>query len=293
MMRNNSTKSLFRRGNTIILVIGILVLLVLIAIMFITKSHSIRITATAQRSSGRINEQARSIGKSVADEIAIQLFPSELVATGQNPLPSSGNDRRKAPLPEAIRYGHDSKFPFNFAPYEVVPWTNPPDGFTSGPFAEGPANPKGGPSIGDSRWLRDTEPQRADLFDGWYDGGPPSINPDGIPETFTHWRHLTNLSRSDNAWRIIPDIKDVSTSSGLVSNLDLPIEQWPILRPQYTDAGDTYLAIGLDGYPALMFGGEDQLIKMGNWTNPVDWFTWENLQQDPTQLPQNFLDLSD
>jgi len=156
------TTTTTRRANTLILVIGILILLVLIGIMFIVKSQSIRITASAQSDAARINEQARSVGQSIADEVAIQLFPSELVSGFGDTSPSSGNSRRKAPLPDAIRYGHDRNFPFNFAPYEVVPWTNPPDGFMNGPFVQGPANPKGGPSIGDSRWLRDTEPQRAD-----------------------------------------------------------------------------------------------------------------------------------
>ena len=70
------TTTTTRRANTLILVIGILILLVLIGIMFIVKSQSIRITASAQRDAARINEQARSVGQSIADEVAIQLFPS-------------------------------------------------------------------------------------------------------------------------------------------------------------------------------------------------------------------------
>ena len=288
------TTSTTRRANTLILVIGILILLVLIGIMFIVKSQSIRITASAQSDAARINEQARSVGQSIADEVAIQLFPSELVSGFGDTSPSSGNSRRKAPLPDAIRYGHDRENPFNFAPYEVVPWTNPPDRdeFIDGPFAQGPANPLGGPSIGDSRWLRDTEPQRADLYDGWYEDGPSEIIPDGTPETFTHWRHLSNISRSDNAWRVVPDISDVSTSD-LVSNLDLPIEQWPLLRPQHSNGSEVVLSLGLQGYPALMNGGFDQFDKMQYWTNPEDWEAWALLQQNPQALPQNFLDLSD
>ena len=298
-MHNTSRTS--RRGNTLILVIGILILLILIAIMFIVKSQSIRITASAQREASRINEQARTIGRSVAGEVALQLFPSELVASNDGNIPSSGNSRRKAPLSTAVRYGHDRNATFNFAPYDVVPWTNPPDlvGVNPNlpPFA-GPANPRGGPSIGDSRWLRDTEPLRADLFDLT---GSGNFMQDGTPETFTHWRHLSNISKSDNAWRIIPDITDVSTTTGILSNLDLPVEQWPNIRPLWNNQGNEALLIGQSGYPSLIYdesgvdqyNAQDHHNRMMSWTNPADWNSWSAMQYDPQLLPQNFLDLSD
>ncbi|MDP7447974.1 MAG: hypothetical protein QF689_05235, partial [Candidatus Latescibacteria bacterium] len=56
---------------------------------------------------------------------------------------------------------------------------------------------------------------------------------DGVGDTFTHWRHMTNLSRSNNAWRVCYDISDVGT---IVTDLEAPIEQWPAFRPQRRDA---------------------------------------------------------
>ena len=47
--------SIKRRGNALILVVGILVLLVLVATAFITKTQSGRATAVAQRDSSQIH----------------------------------------------------------------------------------------------------------------------------------------------------------------------------------------------------------------------------------------------
>ena len=124
---------------------------------------------------------------------------------------------------------------------------------------------------------------------------------DGTPETFTHWRHLSNISKSDNAWRIIPDITDVSTTTGILSNLDLPVEQWPNIRPLWNNQGNDALLIGQSGYPSLIYdesgvdqyNAQDHHNRMMSWTNPADWNSWSAMQYDPQLLPQNFLDLSD
>ena len=74
-MSNLSTTNPHRRGNALILVIGILVLLVLVATAFITKTQSGRVTAVAQQDAGEIDDRAHSVFTSTADEIAIALFP--------------------------------------------------------------------------------------------------------------------------------------------------------------------------------------------------------------------------
>ena len=125
----SSTQSNYRRvrtGNALILVVSILVLLVLVATAFITKTQSGRFTAIAQRDAARINDRAHSIGQSISDELAIALFPRSVLFDGVTSV-QSANARRVAPFDGALRYGHDSAFPFNFAPYEVIPLTNPPD----------------------------------------------------------------------------------------------------------------------------------------------------------------------
>ena len=125
---------------------------------------------------------------------------------------------RFAGFPLDQRYGVDPWFPGNFAPFEVVPFTNWPDGLgypwsVSSPwgvigldtsnalifgdgtpstfnseyaattqrlFTEG--NPVYGPGFGDTRWLRDLEPM------------PVDQNNDGLLDSFLQWRHLTNIS---------------------------------------------------------------------------------------------------
>ena len=289
------SKGFIRRGNALILVVGVLVLLVLVATAFITRTQSGRFVISAQRDAAEINDQARSIGRAVADEVAVALFPREYVWTPGTP-PYSANAGRKVANADSLRYGHDPAEPFNFAPYDVVPWTNPPDWNDSyGDYREleqlGPTNPKGGPSYGDTRWLRDTEPQRADLHSGLNFG---IVRLDNTPETFTHWKHLTNLSRSDNLWRIVKDISNVA-GTGLVTNLDTPIEQWPVNRIWRTDS--TRLGLGSAGYPALVDanGGDDEggLFQFNLMQDWMELYSWNLAQNDPLRVPQNFLDLSD
>jgi len=279
-----------RSGNALILVIGILVLLVLVATAFITRVQSGRVTTSAQRDAAEITDQARSVGRFVADEIATALFCKELTPAQPD---GSANEPRRAPSPNALRYGSDNDVfggganpkPFNFAPYEVVPWTNPPDGLSN--YPNGPANPFGGPSFGDSRWLRDTEPQRGDLF--------PVNGGDGLSETFTHWRHLSNLSRSGNAWRIAKDISDITDADGdgnggLLTDLDVPVEQWPPWRP----LRGVGLELGTQNYPALSndISGQEHYSVIQQWFTPDGWHTAHEVGLERF-LPQNFLDLSD
>ena len=286
-------------GNALILVVSILVLLVLVATAFITKTQSGRFTAIAQRDAARINDRAHSIGQSISDEIAIALFPRSVLFDGITSV-QSANARRVEPFQGALRYGHDSAFPFNFAPYEVNPWTNPPDDTIIDGIPElGPFNPVGGPSFGDTRWLRDTEPQRADLQDMMQQGifQWNGFTVDGTPETFTHWRHLTNLSRSGNAWRVVRDISNVA-GNGLINDLDVPIEQWPINRPQNI-AGIDLVVGNATLFPSLDYNAdgilttEDGEEHLRRWD---EWFSlegWADAQINAFELPQNFLDLSD
>ena len=61
-------------------------------------------------------------------------------------------------------------------------------------------------------------------------------NNDGIPDRYSHYRHLTNLSRPGNGWRVCRDISDVTAwlnaDGGIVQDLSIPIEQWLPTRPQ-------------------------------------------------------------
>ncbi len=250
-----------RNGNTIILVVGILVLLVIIATAYVTRTHAGRVTASAIKRATLRDDNARVIGDMLAAEIALALFvfpidsfndPNDLSMEAAN-----SNTARLSPVRwNPYRYGVDQDFdndglpdfPYNFAPYHVVPWTNWPDataepwwpggdgnpggGMIIDPLLMDPLNPEvpgygesnpvGNPGFGDARWLGDLEALR------W--------NPNGLT-VFSHWRHMTNIARPNNAWRIIGDIEDIEgdiANTGvpsLITNLTIPVEQWTGLVP--------------------------------------------------------------
>ncbi|MCH2147178.1 MAG: hypothetical protein MK073_05120, partial [Phycisphaerales bacterium] len=99
-----------RRANALILVVGILVLLVLVATAFITKTQSGRVTSVAQRDSAQINDRNQSTMKAVADEIGDALFPRLVVPTLEATI-GSANARRDDPSLSTPRFGHDPSYP--------------------------------------------------------------------------------------------------------------------------------------------------------------------------------------
>lgn len=238
-----------RRGNTIVLVTGILVLLVIIATAYVTRTQAGRVTATAQQRAILRDDLARNIADSLAAELAEALFVHPINLAPATPVQNvDSNAPRLPPAPNAVRYGVDPNFPFNFAPYSVAPTTNFNDpsfygpGLTATLFPKGPGNNLtptsvfllnewnmiGNPGFGDTRWLCDPEPTR------FYD----TINNDGVPDLFSHWRHLSNIARADNGWRIIAPISNVDAS--IVQDLNIPVEQWLTVPPVnvFSAAGD-------------------------------------------------------
>jgi hypothetical protein len=256
-MTTTTTKRLAarpRRGNTMVLVAGVLVLLVILAAAFISRAQGGRVTATAVRTQETTDDRADLIADMLAQEIGKALFADPLAdvpGLGVTvPLDSNSvrDDAETASFFNAdlsLRYSVDPAWPFNFAPYHVVPFTNWPDDFgptgavqwpkgpgaPNGvtttlfnlPLAEG--NPVGAPGFGDSRWLADSEPLR------WDPEGTV-----GVGTAFKYWRHLTNIARSGNGWRVARHLANVTgedpTASGgnllggIVLNLNVPHEQW-------------------------------------------------------------------
>ncbi len=261
----SSRPRLPRRGSTLVLVAGILVILVIVAVAYISLARVGRATAAAQQQTTIVDDRAESIGLSLASEVAEALF----VRAVETPVPTIGfsggtvssNWRRLPILPDERPYGVDParidvtdpntgevrkfyEFPYNKAPYATIPWTNWPDAlgvnatvWPVGPGAPtglaeiapgvpiGDGNPYGNPGFDDSRWLRSTEPQR-------FATTLPIAAPNQA-EVFSHWLHLSNISRPDNAWRIAWDIHDIRlTPNGnnnpinVLDNLGIPVEQW-------------------------------------------------------------------
>jgi hypothetical protein len=266
-----------RRGNTMVLVVGILVLLAIIATSYLTRTHAGRVTAISQQRASLRDDNARVIAESLANEISQALFVRPIdpstVAPG-NVADSRSRRLGLGPLDRdqngvidylPLRYGYDPTdvmnnltglapgdgipdFPYNFAPHYVVPFTNWPDpvalsdrwpknpGGMGGLdllmlFGVGEGNPIGDPGFGDTRWLADLEPLRWDTDgDGFAD------------DAFAHWRHLTNIARPDNGWRICRDISDLTDIDGdgvggLVLDLRIPVEQWLAVGPFKLDFG--------------------------------------------------------
>ncbi|MCP4833525.1 MAG: hypothetical protein GY895_02060, partial [Phycisphaera sp.] len=236
-----------RRGNTLVLVTAILVLLVIIATAYISRAQGGRVIAAAQRNAIDREDRASVAVGVVADEIASGLFPKVvnpsdpgLLVTG---TASSSTARLSVPTfnnQTLDRYMVDPSVdgdgnplaPYNVAPYETRPWTNWPDSTGTqvpygqgGPSGEpydalglmiGDDNPIGNPGFGDSRWLRSSEPQVA------YDqvGNPGFDNLTG-QGGFTHWAHLSWPASAENGWRVCFDLANVAPFGGTYAIEDI------------------------------------------------------------------------
>jgi hypothetical protein len=309
-----------RRGNTIVLVSAVLVLLVITAAAFLTRSQAGRTTSRAINDAEQRGAKVRTIAEALANEAALALFPRPVdVAYGVGVTDS--NAPRLTPPIDAVRYGIDQDryvnatqavgsdgfpdFPANFAPYWVVPWTNWPDdalpisAWPQGPGAPGgqtmvggvvmgERNPVGNPGFGDARWLADAEPQR------WATGALASFGLGHYLDAYSHWRHLSNISRPNNGFRIVTDIADVFDfgpdgvpDSGdedglgqLLTNLNVPVEQWLTIPPGSgallnTYTGDTQLPGDIE-------------TRFGNW-----FFNYPGVYANSNVAPPNFLKLND
>jgi hypothetical protein len=317
-----------RRGNTMVLVVGILVLLAIIATSYLTRTHAGRVTAISQQRASLRDDNNRVVAEFLAREIAEALFVRPIDPSTVTPGQVANSNALRLSLGPMdrdgdgfidyvpLRYGVDpadfrpnggiqgpnpgpdgiADYPYNFAPYWVVPYTNWPDGFTNPFWPGGPGNPNGGtfspnqnhegnplgnPGFADSRWLADLEPLRITL------PGPDGVF--GTPDDFvaySHWRHLTNIARPDNGWRLCVDISDVTDYDGdlvggIVTDLSVPSEQWLVVPPFKIDSltGDSI-------YPDYF------------WDQWLNWFDFNQYQFSytvsadlPNAIPANFYNL--
>ena len=165
-----------RRGNTLVLVTAILVLLVIIATAYISRAQGGRVIAAAQRTAIDREDRATVAVGVVAKEISESLFPKLVDASDPaiqlfGSAATSSTPRLSRPewfsiIPDfngdpfsvnrsVDRYSIDPQTtwnldtgldygllaPYNVAPYETRPWTNWPDSTQAGvPFGEGAVN---------------------------------------------------------------------------------------------------------------------------------------------------------
>ncbi len=265
-----------RRGNSLVLVTAILVLLVIVATAFISRTQASRQVSSAQQQATQRDERAAAIREELAAMLRDALFPQPV---SPNALGTPGRGFRADPNDPTIRTVTSSwerlrieptarpfsvdrdaipvdlqpDFAYNVAPFETRAWTNWPD-FLNANYPFGPGqpngvvvgaggtalgdwNPWGNPGFGDFRQLRSTEPTRIDS------------NGDGIPDSFSHWTHLSWIATANNGFRVCTDISDIAGvnalgNANLITNMDetanapfavgIPYEQW---LPNFPPAG--------------------------------------------------------
>jgi hypothetical protein len=301
-----------------VLVVGILVLLVIIATSYVTRTHAGRLTAVSQQRAALRDDNAQVIAESLAGEIASALFPHPIdprdPALGSFFPKADTNYPRLAATLNPVRYGVDQDavdnttgvpvpdglpdFPYNFAPYQVVPFTNWPDPDPTDPITfnwprnpggsvgkdlltllgVGEGNPVGNPGFGDARWLADTEPLRVVVAAG--DDGV--FGTDDDVEAFSHWRHMTYLAHPNSGWRLVGDLSDVAGS--LVTDMTTPVEQFLTLR---TDSV----------HPSTLLPQvrPDFLDRWRAWFRPASagLLNYATSYTIPGRIPPNVLDLKD
>ena len=286
-MRHFHPVKIVRRGSTMILVVSMLVLLVIMAAAFVSRTQAGRVIAGAQQLSAAQTDRVGPIAHAVTEEITQSLFVRPVdpfdAALGAPSIVASASSAtpRLAPNPAATRYSVDpldalnnstlaSGFDgiidgYNFAPFEVRPWTNWPDVYNLSSFVPvgdirvAEANPVGNPGFGDARWLRSTEPVRVR-----YQGS----------DRFSHWSHLSWIPTANNGWRIVTDIADLETNT-LVAlatspdpsqffpnvparyGLEIPYEQW---LPSVPPDPNLWVAITVGAIP---------LAPVGPFPNPA------------------------
>ena len=244
-----------------ILVVSMLVLLVIIAAAFVSRAQSLRVLSSAQQLTAAQTDRIGPIAHAVTEEIAQSLFvqpidptdaalshPSAATRTASSAVPrinpNSMETRYSIDLLDRMNNftlaadadGDGSIDGYNFAPYEVRPWTNWPDVYNFSPVGDirnVEGNPLGNPSFGDSRWLRSTEPIRLIYDSTAPDSTPADSDPHPDPTlppipVFSHWSHLSWIPTANNGWRLVRDISDLAKS--MLHRARARVNSFPIQR---------------------------------------------------------------
>ncbi len=281
-----------RRGNSIVLVSALLVMLVIIATAYVTRTNAGRVTAKAVQTAESRDANADTVAKMLAQIPADALFvrPLDPTVFGFNPTVPADSNAGRLPAQtypilfgaEARRLNFDLNYPYNHVPNHDIPFTNWPDGptlvntygLTPASWPKGPGNPSGStllsfvhegnpignPGFGDNRWMRDLEPIRIDSRGV------------GDLDAFSHWRHLTYLAMPTNQWRVVRDISDITNVTGVggtIEDLTIPVEQWPA---DPSDAVDTVFS---NSAPANIISSNTRYFPFSiDATHFGRWQTW-------------------
>ncbi len=226
------TRSGARRGNALLLVSGLLVMLTLIAAAYLSRTRTQRVVASAIHDNITDSTRANLIGQQLANDVTQHLFLHPIDANSDGAGIFGGNSAaaRKDPSPYDARYGvegsstyvggngrgdmlRDAVNPlaplaiqtvsgnsgdgwpdgFNFAPYSVMPWTNWPDHLNPVDLDASGANPS------NNRFA----PYQSDPAGlGFVTGGSVANNPMGNPGFGdTRWLRSSEPVRMSQ-WRL-------------------------------------------------------------------------------------------
>lgn len=298
--RQSDSAASARRGSVLILVAGILVLLVIIASAYLSRTNSERTQAVAVRDGSQRDSRVGTIETDLQNIITEALFLQPIDVN--DPLFESdgiadANFPRLPIRPGAIRYENARVKPLELValyygpPYQVVPWTNWPDVLGRDGFDD----IQGNPGTTDTRWLSSSEPVRYFNAGFQFPHGPDTFahTSDDV-DVWSHWSHMTNIATANNGYRIVRDISDitnVSGSGGVVQNLNIPVEQFVpnIPTDMFTPANGQVFFFD----PADI---DDFVARWQNWfiENGLDPGVGYRLAyQDPTRIPPNLLLLND
>lgn len=323
----------WRRGNALVLVSAMLVLLVLLATAFLARTQSQRSTAAAMQDASGDDRRIGLIKDQLASEIAMHLFVKPIDSKGSAPYiggDSAGN--RIPPGMYSVRYGVEPAaktgtgqgdqlnnfvdpsidqtdltalatgadgFPdgYNFAPYSVIPWTNWPDFVNPTATVSGKRFAVGGDSYPEPNGNPLGNPGFGDTR--WLRSTEPvRIDQNGVTnpdgDRFSHWPHLSWLPTPANGYRVVKDIADIEAN---VLTGDM--------NQRTNDAfGTPYEQWLPDVTPApISSPGTDPLADNTAWSDQFvmrrdAWFTKENylttmLDVTASTMLPNFIKLDD
>ncbi|MBX3355092.1 MAG: hypothetical protein KF724_05275 [Phycisphaeraceae bacterium] len=301
--RSNRHAARAPRGNALVLVAGVLLLLAVMGMAYIVRTQGAGEIASATQTRSLLDSRIDAIAGSVIDEVTTSLFVKPIVppgtvaeggdpgllaannAPGIRPMARSDWPRRPA-LPTSTRYGIDPLDyltnlldPGNLNTVYTLGSDGYPDGFNFAPYSVKPwtnwpdhigviygeSNPLGNPGYGDHRWLASFEPQRATRVGN-------DIFPDPLGSTFSHWAHLSWLPTAENGYRVVPDISDVvnnARTGTLGTPLIVPAD--PAQIP--VNSGLAALGIPYEQWlpsvpPTPLTNASDFIQRRNNWFTP-------------------------
>ncbi len=306
--RSTAFRSGGRRGNALVLVAAILLMLMILGMAYIVRTQGAAEVASATQSRSVIDARTDAVAGALVEEVTQSLFvkpvidPADDAAAGDPGLTQSvpgvipvgrSDWPRARPSPTAARYGIDpvdrltnllDPGNLNALFGSINGGDGYPDGYNFAPYSVNPwtnwpdnfgvmwgeSNPLGNPGFGDMRWLASTQPQRAIILQNG------TLVPDPFGNTFSHWAHLSWIATAENGFRVVRDISDVvaNTLTGplgadAAGNLvEVPSD------PTTIPVGSSLAALGVPYEQWLPGVIPDRVTSASNFrTRAAAWFT--------------------